>query len=160
MMGVGKSTIGRVLSKKLNMRFIDIDVIIQKKEKMTINKIFKSKGEEYFRGLEKSISLDNLEKKNVIIALGGGAFINPIIRNKVLKNCISIWLNVDLVILNSRLQRTSRRPLLNNSNKTQTLNKIYNERKNIYKLANFKVDCDSLDRHKIIEEILNIYENT
>ena len=84
MMGVGKSTIGRSLSKKLNMRFIDLDRLIEKRESTTIKEIFKEKGEKYFRDLERKMALKKLKQENSIIALGGGAFIDSQIRKEVL----------------------------------------------------------------------------
>ena len=83
MMGVGKSTIGRALSKKLLMRFSDIDKIIEEKLKMSIQKIFDQKGESFFRTLEEKITLLEVEKKNTIVSLGGGAFMNSNIRKKI-----------------------------------------------------------------------------
>ena len=64
MMGVGKSTIGRSLSKKLNMRFVDLDRLIEKRESSTIKEIFKKKGEKYFRNLERKIALKKLKQEN------------------------------------------------------------------------------------------------
>ena len=64
MMGVGKSTLGKKLAKKLKLKFIDIDQIIEKKEKKTIKEIFEEKGEGYFRKIEKKISLEELKKCN------------------------------------------------------------------------------------------------
>ena len=66
MMGVGKSTIGRSLSKKLNMRFVDLDRLIEKRESSTIKEIFKKKGEKYFRNLERKIALKKLKQENSI----------------------------------------------------------------------------------------------
>ena len=83
MMGVGQSTIAKNLAKKLKIKFSDIDKIIEKKEKNTIKEIFENKGESYFRKVEKKITLEELEKNNLVIALGGGAFINNSIRKKV-----------------------------------------------------------------------------
>ena len=80
MMGVGKSTIAKNLAKKLKIKFSDIDKIIEKKEKNTIKEIFENKGESYFRKVEKKITLEELEKYNLVIALCGGAFINNSIR--------------------------------------------------------------------------------
>ena len=84
MMGSGKSTIGRELSKRLNLKFVDIDKLIEKREKMPIRKIFSTKGEKYFRKLEQSTCLEILKKSSTIIALGGGSFINPTIRKAIL----------------------------------------------------------------------------
>ena len=76
MMGVGKSSIGKALSKNLSMEFIDIDKIIEKTLKLTIEEIFKQKGENFFRKLEEEITIEQIEKKNKVISLGGGAFMN------------------------------------------------------------------------------------
>ena len=78
------------------MKFNDVDEIIEKDENMTINEIFKNKGEEHFRNLEKIVTLEKLKETNSIIALGGGAFINFTIRDAVLKNCVSFWLNLNI----------------------------------------------------------------
>ena len=80
MMGVGKSTIGKNLAKKLNYNFVDVDKIIEFKERMSINSIFKNKGEGYFRKIESEMTLFELKKDNSVISLGGGAFLNKTIR--------------------------------------------------------------------------------
>ena len=74
MMGVGKTTVGKRLAKKLNYNFVDIDKIIEKKEGQSISLIFKNKGEGYFRKIEKKFTINELKKKNSVISLGGGAF--------------------------------------------------------------------------------------
>ena len=89
MMGVGKSTIGKSFSKNLRLKFIDVDKLIEQKEKRTISEIFKDKGEEYFRKIEKKISIRELKKFNQVIALGGGAFMNFSIRKEVKNSAIS-----------------------------------------------------------------------
>ena len=96
MMGVGKSSIGKSVSERLNMNFIDIDKVIEKKEANTIRNIFQIKGEKYFRILEKEITIKYLSEKKSVIALGGGAFINSKIREEVLlsQRCISFWLDI------------------------------------------------------------------
>ena len=86
MMGVGKSTIGRSLALKLSYDFVDIDKIIEKIEGSSISSIFKKKSENYFRSLEHKITLKELEKNNMVISLGGGAFLNNEIRDKVKKS--------------------------------------------------------------------------
>ena len=91
-MMVGKTTIGKFISKKLNKRFIDIDQQIELEENMTISDIFQKKGELFFRKIEEKISLQNLKKLNSVISLGGGAFLNKKIIKEVLKNNISVWL--------------------------------------------------------------------
>ena len=82
MMGVGKSTIAKNLAKKLSYTFIDIDKVIEKYEGTSINIIFKNKGENYFRMIEKKITIKELSKVNSVLALGGGAFLNKNIRKE------------------------------------------------------------------------------
>ena len=116
MMGVGKSTIGSMLSSKIESNFIDIDLYIEKKEKLSIKEIFDLKGEKYLRNLEREVSLNFLKKKNLVIALGGGAFIDPIIRKEVLRSSISFWLHLSINNLKKRNFNLNKRPLLNNKN--------------------------------------------
>ena len=159
-MGVGKSTIGRKLSKKLKLEFVDIDQIIEKKEKNTINEIFKNKGENYFRKIEKKTTLEILKRKNLIIALGGGGFINLSIRKEVINSSISFWLDLSLKSLLPRLKNLKKRPLLNEGNLEKKMNKIYSERKKIYNESAFKIKCDSMKIDEIVNTIIKLYENS
>ena len=158
MMGVGKSTLGKIVAKKLNLEFIDTDAKIEEKCLMEISTIFKKKGEKFFRLEEEKEVLKSLKKNNCVIALGGGAFINKTIRNNILKNDVSIWLDSDLEILNKRTKWNKKRPLLNKENSKIIINKLYEERKNIYNLANFKIDCTKLSKENIVNKIIIFYE--
>ena len=158
MMGAGKSTVGKMLSLNLKMKFIDIDKIIEGKEKISIKNIFNSKGETYFRELEKEISLKYMQKENLIIALGGGAFINPKIRSVVLNNCISFWLDVSIPTLANRVGRSNKRPLIKNESLNESLHRIFLQRKNVYKLANYRINCDKINKKTIVSKIKKTYE--
>ena len=159
MMGVGKSTIGRIIAKRLKVKFIDVDKIIERNEKKSIKRIFEENGEEYFRKLEKKITFKILKKKKKVIALGGGAFMNNEIREKILNSCKSVWLKVDLEKLIKRYKNNNRRPLLNKKKLDTSVKKIYQSRKKIYSLANFKINCDNMNKTQIVEKILEFYEN-
>ena len=158
MMGVGKTTVGKVVAKKQGMEFIDTDENIEEKCCMNISEIFKKKGENFFRIEEEKMILKLLKKNDCVIALGGGAFINETIRNNVLKNAISMWLDVDLKTLNKRIKWNKKRPLVSKENNQKKINELYSERKNIYKLANYKIDCDNLDKKNIAKKIIIFYE--
>ena len=158
-MGVGKSTIGRIIAKRLKVKFIDVDKIIERNEKKSIKRIFEDNGEEYFRKLEKKITFKILEKKKKVIALGGGAFMNNEIRERILNSCKSVWLKVDLDRLIKRYKKNNRRPLLNKKKLDTSVKKIYRSRKKIYSLANFKINCDNMNKTQIVEKILVFYEN-
>ena len=159
MMGVGKSTIGRLIAKRLRVKFIDVDKVIERNEEKSIKKIFEDSGERYFRKLEEKITFKILKKKKTIIALGGGAFMNKEIRDKVLNTCKSVWLKVNLEMLIKRYKKNNRRPLLNKNKLDTDVKKIYLSRKKIYSLANLKVNCDNMSKTQIVEKILVFYEN-
>ncbi len=158
MMGVGKSTIGKRLAKKLKLKFYDIDKIIEKKEKKTITEIFEIKGQDYFRKIEKKISLDILKKSNSVIALGGGAFINSMIRKETENSSISFWLDLKLDTLLIRLRNVKKRPLLIKENLKETIYKIYSERKKIYNKSDFRIKCNSMTIDQIVGKIIKLYE--
>jgi len=159
MMGVGKSTIGQALSKRLLMQFSDIDKIIESELKMSVKKIFEIKGESFFRKFEEKITLQEVKKKKIIISLGGGAFMNSIIKKNVLSNCQSFWLDLDIDLLKKRLVKSRKRPLLNNENLKETLKKIYKERRITYAAANYRIKCNNLSKNLITDKIIKLYAN-
>ena len=159
MMGVGKSTIGRLIAKRLKMKFIDVDKAIENKEQKSIKQIFDDKGENYFRKLEERITLKILKTNKIVVALGGGAFLNKEVRSKVLGSCVSVWLKVSLDKLIKRYIKNNKRPLLNKKKLDTDVKKIYQARKKIYSLANYKINCDNIDEAKIVEKIIDIYDN-
>ena len=160
MMGVGKTTIGKRLAKKLNYTFVDVDKIIEKQEGESISSIFKNKGEDYFRKIEKQLTIIELEKKNSVISLGGGAFLNSSIRRNSKKYSISFWLDVPVEILIKRLKKSKNRPVLGKEKANDSIKKIYFERKKFYNKANYRIKCKSLNLKQIIEKILNFYEKS
>ena len=160
MMGVGKSTIGKKLAKKLKYNFTDLDKLIEIRENLSINLIFKNKGEDYFREIERSIALQELKKKKSVIALGGGAYLDKSIRISAKKLSLSFWLDVNVDILIKRLSRTKKRPLLYKKNIGDTIKKIYLERKKTYNEADFRIKCTFLTSDEIINKILELYEKS
>ena len=160
MMGVGKSTIGKKLAKRLSYNFIDVDGLIEAKEGSSINLIFKKKSENYFRKVEKEITLQELKKHNSVISLGGGAFLNKLVRISTKKTSISFWLDVNPDLLIKRLSKNKKRPLLYKKNINDTIKKIYLERKKIYNQADFRIKCSSLRLNEIVDKVLKLYENS
>ena len=159
-MGVGKSTIGKILAKQLNYKFVDIDKLIENKEGSTINFIFKNKSESYFRKIESDITLAELKKYNSVISMGGGAFLNNSIRKSAKKLSTSFWLDVPIDALIKRLKKNNKRPLLLEKNINEEVKKIYFNRKKIYNEADYRIKCDSLRSEEIAKKILNLYEKT
>ena len=157
MMGSGKTSIGSLVAKKLNLDFIDIDKENEKELGLSIKKIFLNKGEDYFRKFEEKITIKKLRLKPTVISLGGGAFLNSNIRKEVLKNHLSFWLNWDHEILINRIKNSKKRPLAINSTNNQLIDLI-KKRSTIYSKALYEIKCDNLFKDEIVEKILTIYE--
>ena len=160
MMGVGKSTIGKKLAKRLKYNFIDIDKLIETKEGKSINLIFKYESESYFRKIESEITLQELKKNNSVISLGGGAFLNKTIRNTTKRTSVSFWIDVNTNELVKRLKKSNKRPLLYKKNISDTIEKIYLKREKIYQKADYRVKCSFLKSNEIIKKILKLYEKS
>ena len=157
MMGSGKSSIGLIVSKKMNIEFIDIYEEIENELGLSISKIFEIKGEDYFRKFEEKITLKILKINSIVISLGGGAFINKVIRKEILKNHISFWLNWSNEILLNRIKNSKKRPLAFNSTENELIDLI-KKRSNIYSKALYEIKCDKLSKNEIVKKILKNYE--
>ena len=139
-MGSGKSIFGEKLASYFNLEHIDIDKEIEKFEKTTINNIFMIKGESYFRKIESKITSNNLKKRNVIVSLGGGSILTKEIRDKINKQSLSIFLDVDINVLNIRLKKSQKRPLLKDRNILTTLKELDAQRRKYYLNADIKIN--------------------
>ena len=158
MMGSGKSSIGNLVSLKLDLPFVDIDSLIVKNTSMTVSEIFDKKGENYFRNIEEKITLKCLKKIKNVISLGGGGFINFKIRKEILAHHFSFWLNWDESILVKRIKNSKKRPLAFNST-DQEIRTIIKDRSKIYSNAQFKINCNKLTKTEIVKKIIKIYES-
>ena len=161
-MGSGKSIIGKDLSKYLNLNFYDTDKEIERKTKKKINEIFEEEGESYFRDIEEKVCIEILTNDNCVISLGGGSIISKKIRKIIKKNSYSIYLQVTLNNLLNRIKFSRKRPLLNNnSNKSETMRKLLNDRQKYYEKADLIINNDG-DKSRSLIEIksqLNKYAN-
>ena len=157
MMGSGKSTIGYLVSKKLNLKFADIDSLIEEESGINISELFKTKGEIYFRNLEEKITLKTLKADNRIISLGGGSFINDKIRKEVLTNHFSFWLNCDESVLIKRIKDSKKRPLAFQAT-DQEIKQLIKKRAKTYSDAQFKINCNKCTKTEIVKKIIKIYE--
>ena len=157
MMGAGKSTIGYLLSNKINSDFYDIDKIIEEEEGLKISDIFKQKGENYFRKIEEKICLRILKLNKKIISLGGGSFLNNKVREEIQNNHISFWLNWNTSTIIKRIKKNKNRPMLKNMTEND-INKLIIKRKKIYEKAHLKINCENLSKNEIINKIIKLYE--
>ena len=157
MMGSGKSSIGSLVAKKLKVEFIDVDKEIEKELGISISKMFETKGEDYFRKYEEKITLRVLKTNSIVVSLGGGAFVNKVIRKEILKNHISFWLNWNDEILLERIKNSKKRPLAFNATENELIDLI-KKRSNIYSKALYEIKCDKMSKSEIVKKVLNNYE--
>ena len=158
MMGSGKTSIGKILANKLNYNFIDVDKMIEKVAKKSINKIFEDEGEVYFRALEEKITINILSNKKTIVSLGGGAIVNNNIRNSIKKNSYNIYLKVSIDDLKKRLQNSKTRPLINKENLNNKLINLLDSREKFYLKADLIIENQNTileTTEKIIKKIIN-----
>lgn len=142
-MGCGKSTIGRQLAAAMNMKFVDMDRYIEKKEGMTVSEIFAEKGEAYFRALETETVRELSESRAYVIATGGGT----LMRSENVEEFhrgggVIYFLDVPLAALQERLKNDKRRPLLQTPDRRAVVERLLNERKPQY-LASADVVVDA-----------------
>ncbi len=155
MPGSGKSTIGRILSEKINYKFYDTDENIEKTTNLSIKEIFKIKGEMFFREIEKKEFKKLMIIDNVIISTGGGIILN---NENLLKKSFNIYLECKLDILIQRASRNQNRPLLLEDIEKK-MKKLFNQRKDIYNsLSDLKIDTN-YNIKKAIDNILNKLPN-
>ncbi len=158
MMGSGKSSIGFLVSKKLRLNFFDIDKYIEDKLDMKISNIFRLKGERFFREYEEKVTLDILKKKQNVVSLGGGAFLNKKIRTEVVKSHISFWLKLNSDIIIGRIKNSTKRPMILDMSNID-LKDMIKKRSRYYNKALFKINCNNKTKTEIVDKILNLYEN-
>ena len=162
MMGSGKSIVGKNLALKLKRDFIDSDLEISKASALSINEIFDQFGEEYFRSGEKKIIKKFLleKNKNLVLSIGGGAFIDKELRNLINNKSISIWLNASYNTLLKRLNKnTKNRPLFFGHELKVKLQELIDQRTKYYKLAHLEIDVNGLRVSGIIENIIKQLES-
>src|SRR5262249_56745224 len=92
-MAEGKTSVGRALARRLDWRFIDIDELIERQERMTVAEIFARHGEPYFRAAERVVVADQLPARHVVVATGGGTFVDPQNRAAIRSHGVSVWLD-------------------------------------------------------------------
>ena len=139
MMGAGKTAVGRALAQRLGVAFLDSDAEIEVAANRSVPEIFERDGEAFFRSRETQIIERLLIEKRCILSTGGGAFLSEKNRTNISAQGISVWLNVDIELLWSRVRSKDTRPLLRTDDPRGTLKNIYDQRVPIYSLADLTV---------------------
>ncbi len=159
LMGVGKTTVGRRLAKKLGLPFVDADEEIEKAAGLSIQEIFDRFGEEYFRDGERRVIARLMADDRQVIATGGGAFMNEETRELMLANAVVIWLDADIDVLVKRVSRRDTRPLLKNGDPETILRNLAEQRNPIYAQAHVHVTGNDSPHEITVENIVESLRN-
>ncbi|MEA3346783.1 MAG: shikimate kinase [Candidatus Auribacterota bacterium] len=157
-MASGKSTIATILSKKLKMEFVEMDDLIEQETGITISKIFKEKGEKYFRAMEREVVKGLASRDNIIISTGGGVILNKDNLDDFKKKGVTISLMVSPKIVLKRTENTNHRPLLNVSDKLKEITNLLKIRKEHYEQADYIIDTDKFTPEEVACKIIHEFK--
>jgi len=155
MMGAGKSTIGRRLSARLRLPFLDADSEIEAAAGMSIPDIFEAHGEPHFRDGEARVIARLLDSGPAVLATGGGAFMREETRNRIRSKAVSIWLKADIDIIMRRVKRRADRPLLQTADPAATVGRLIEEREPVYQHADITIWSRDVPHDKIVDECID-----
>lgn len=155
LMGCGKTSVGRRLSARLELPFVDADEEIEAAAGKTISEIFADHGEAHFRDGERRVIERLLGHGPQVLATGGGAFMNPETRRNIRRTGISIWLRAELPVLMRRVMRRDNRPLLKTADPEARMRALMTERYPIYAEADLVANSRDVPHEAIVEEILD-----
>jgi shikimate kinase len=154
MMGAGKSTIGRRLSARLRLPFLDADTEIEAAAGMSIPDIFETHGELQFRDGEARVIARLLDSGPAVLATGGGAFMREETRSRMRDKAISIWLKADADVIMRRVKRRADRPLLRTADPAVTVGRLIEEREPVYQHADLTIWSRDVPHEKIVDECI------
>src|SRR3954454_24798810 len=155
MMGAGKSTMGRRLSVRLRLPFLDADTEIETAARMSIPDIFESHGEPHFRDGEARVIARLLDSGPAVLATGGGAFMREDTRSRIAGHAVSIWLKADLDVIMKRVKRRADRPLLQTADPAATVGRLIGEREPVYQNADITIWSRDVPHEKIVDECID-----
>ncbi|MCL0091250.1 shikimate kinase [Dehalococcoidales bacterium] len=155
-MGTGKTAVGKIVAEKLGKEFIELDLLIEQRAGKTIAEVFQQDGEIAFRELEIEVTKEVSEKKNVVIACGGGLVLNKINIDRLSKECLIVYLTASPGVILKRISsEENERPLLKTANKALVVRELLRWRKPFYEqAADIKINTSKLDINSIAEQII------
>jgi len=149
-MAAGKTTVARALATRLGWRAEDIDELIEARERRAVADIFARSGEPYFRAVEREILKVVLPLRHVVVATGGGTFVDPENRGAINLDGLSVWLDVPIEEVLARIPADGRRPLA--ADRVQ-MQRLYDARRMAYAMAHLRFDVGSASADEVAELI-------
>ncbi len=153
-MGSGKSTVGARVASLLDMRFVDADAEIQAAANMTVGEIFEVYGEGEFRALERRVIARLLRDEPMVLATGGGAFMDPATRALMRERAVSVWLKADLDVLMKRVGKRGGRPLLEAEDPKAVMADLIERRYPVYAEADLVIESEDGPHEATVERLL------
>jgi shikimate kinase len=154
LMGCGKTSVGRRLAAALNLRFVDADEEIERSANKSVAEIFAEHGEQSFRDGERRVIERLLKEGPLVLATGGGAYMNAITRDNIKAHGVSIWLKADLPVLMKRVMRRDNRPLLKTADPEGTMRRLMAERYPVYADADMTIESREVPHEEMVSYIL------
>ncbi|MGE3509553.1 MAG: shikimate kinase [Vicinamibacterales bacterium] len=154
-MGAGKTSVARALARRLGWQMIDIDEVVERREHLTVADIFARRGEPYFRAAERAALMDQLPTRHVVVATGGGTFVDPQNRAIINQDGLSVWLDVPLDRLVARIPSDGRRPLAADRVEFE---RLYLLRRAAYEEAQLRLDASRSTIAGLVEELMHRLE--
>jgi shikimate kinase len=151
-MACGKTSVGRALAKRLDWKVVDIDDLIEQRERLAVSEIFARHGEPYFRAAERAILMEQLGARHVVVATGGGTFVDPQNRALINRDGVSVWLDVPLDKLIARIPSDGRRPLAADR---AELERLYQTRRSAYEHAHVRLDAGRASVDALVEQLVD-----
>jgi shikimate kinase len=155
-MAAGKTTVARALARRLGWEVIDIDEAIEQRERQTVAEIFSRQGEPYFRAVERQALLDQIPRRHVVVATGGGTFVDPQNRAAINADGASVWLDVPLDRLTDRVPVDGRRPLASDR---AGFERLYYQRRAAYEQAHVRLDAARASVDALVEQLVDWLEH-
>jgi shikimate kinase len=149
-MAAGKTTVARALASRLGWRAEDVDELIEARERRTVAEIFSRAGEPYFRSVERDILKVLLPLRHIVVATGGGTFVDPENRGAINLDGLSVWLDVPIEVVLARVPADGRRPLA--ADRAQ-MERLFAARTAAYSLAHLRIDVGTASADEIAERI-------